>query len=329
VDPRIVRRAVKGLVAKRVIRQLDGHFYSYVKDWDQWVRDGGEGDGPALIGDGERRFIGLMIAQFGIANPSKDKRKVGTNQSPTTDVKGTIQSPPTSVKGTIESPSTDVKGTGWSPMSSDASSAAPGENKDLGIPSSEVPVPPDPLRFREKRDKKDRFLTESHINSREDRGEEVLEPFLVEGIAEPVGPRPEVDPSRQTEAQRVARLAVDRVTRAYPGDESLAEVVSIRVESWVRDEGLLGPDIEVALLKTISAGVGPGGLLKYAHKILETPRPPAPGLASNPGAGPAPTQGSFFPARPTKADRNAQEAAERHAMIDSMFPPKEAHHGHR
>lgn len=153
VDPRITRRAVAALIKRRVIKERANGTFTFVKDWESWTnpRDRDQADDPLchLIGSGERRFIAYSTDRFSPPDESTDKRKRGTRQSPRSGCRGTIQSP-----------NNPTRGTRWSPINSDASSAAPGDTKDLWISSSFDPAPPDPpLLSTEEREERPRDKT--------------------------------------------------------------------------------------------------------------------------------------------------------------------------
>lgn len=67
----------------------------------------------------------------------------------------------------------------------------------------------------------------------------------------------------------------------YPGDDSLAEVVTIRAKEWVRDEGYTVAEVMGAITNAVNAGIGGGGFIRWTRKNLngsrdrpsESPRP--------------------------------------------------------
>jgi hypothetical protein len=78
-----------------------------------------------------------------------------------------------------------------------------------------------------------------------------------------------------SDPDEIARWAVERVASAYPGDDSLAEIIGLQVVSWIRDERYSALDVKSAVIKALGREPQPrpGGFIGYVGGILRNPRP--------------------------------------------------------
>jgi hypothetical protein len=281
-DFRNYRKAIKHLTDWNILIEASPRHYRINKDYETWTRDG-----KPMVGAraNDARFIPWLTSRCGMNDHTKRKQSSGSTQTPASTSVGVYLDPQTTVKRGLSGPPNNCKrGSIQTPTASDASDASV-DTKD---------VTDDGTAFALKNIKNTRILNTSSLSlaahAREGTRGDDDEPFI------PPTHHSEAQSNlNPTEADRAGEWAMAKAREAYPGDDSIAEILCIRASSWVRDEGFTVVDVQAGILKAIGKGVHAGGIVNYARKAMNS--------LATPDRGPAASAVESAPAPLSKRDR--------------------------